>query len=793
MGPVVPLPLGGRINAMRVDPRDSLHVLVATDGGIWSAQLGASGASWQPLTEGLPVLSVGSLDLDPSAPDTIYAGLGNTVAYGGVARSNDGGQTWSTPVLLSGSSPGTRGKTMSAGHVQDVRVDPANSSTIYVGTDLGLFVSHDAGQSFALFDLPNGSAALNERIQSIAYLGPRGGTSAWMITGITGCATGLMPRVQAVGQPPGAGCPSGNLGDAWYFDGSTATSLRASNAIAFRTDAQGNRLEIGRIDLASVPGADASSAVVYGMVNGLDSVGTVDVWRSTPTVSGASPLGFGSIWGPVTNASANCTSLNVGWSLGWFAQAIAVDPIDADHVVFGGVQCGIETTNATAATPTWSVFSTRASPNYVHADWHALVVDSSRVVVGNDGGLFSGELVTRDAYNVPAWQNLNRGLVAQMAYTIAEGDPETGDANITITGLQDNGTQLADPASPGMFTHVGGGDGTGVAVAHDATGAAILWESITSVNRMRQFCRPSDGDCRQPLSWQSSNPTLPAGDTEPFDVYFAPIDGDPDGAVLTNSAWHVWRVTRALAWSDVTGGVDFSIYNGVVRAIPGGPSLYGAVLGNGYVAVSSDGGQTWTTSATPPGLGNAANETLAHASYVAFPPGSTGDTYVVASADLLLANGTQVPDTIGHLFITNDRGMHFTSLAGNLPNVPVHAVRFDRSDAKTFYVATEIGVYATTDGGTTYARLGGGLPMVRTTDIAVASDRSWIRVATWGRGLWELALDGSGKADSPGSGSAGNAGCGCATGGDPTGLLAFAVVVIAGTRRRPRTRTILSS
>jgi MYXO-CTERM domain-containing protein len=780
-GAVVPLPLGGRITAMRVDPRNSSHVLVATDGGIWSAQLGGSGASWQPLTEGLPVLSVGSLDLDPAAPDTIYAGLGNTVTYGGVARSSDGGQTWSTPVLLSGSSPATGGTMMSAGHVQDVRVDPADSSTIYVGTELGLFISHDAGQSFVLFDLPNGSAALTERIWSVAYLGPHNGTSAWMITGTTGCATGHIAPV-AVGSMPSATCPSGNLGDAWYFDGSTAISLRASNAIGFRTDAQGNRLEIGRVDLASVPGADATSAVVYGMVNALDGIGgTVDVWRSTPTVSGASPLGFGSIWGPVTNPAA-CTTLNVGGSQGWFNQAIAVDPNNSDHVVFGGITCAMETMNATAATPTWSVFATPASPTtYIHADWHALVIDSSRALVGNDGGLFSGDLTSRDAYNEPAWQNMNRGLVAQQAYTVAVGDPATGDADITITGLQDNGTQLADPSSPGTFSHIGGGDGTGVAVAHDATGAAILWDSITSVSRMRQFCRPTDGDCHAPLSWQSSNPTLPPGDTEPFSVYFAPIDGNPDGAVLTNSTWHVWRVTRALAWADVTGGGDFSIYNGVVRAIPGGPSLYGAVLGNGYIAVSSDSGQTWTTSATRPGLGDAANETLAHASYVAFPPGSTGDTYVVASADLLLADGTQIPDTIGHLFITNDRGVHFTSLAGNLPNVPVHAVRFDRSDAKTFYVATEIGLYATSDGGATYTRLGGGLPMVRTTDIAVASDRSWIRVATWGRGLWELALDGSGKADSPGS-QTGNAGCGCATGGDPTWLLAVVVIVFA--RRR---------
>jgi MYXO-CTERM domain-containing protein len=255
--------------------------------------------------------------------------------------------------------------------------------------------------------------------------------------------------------------------------------------------------------------------------------------------------------------------------------------------------------------------------------------------------------------------------------------------------------------------------------------------------------------------------------------------------VLANSSNHVWRVTRALAWSDVTGSADFASQQGVVRTIAGGTSLFGAVLGNGHVAVTSDAGQTWTVSAVPPGVGTAASQRLAQASYVAFPPGSTGDRYVVASPSLLLADGTPVPDTIGHLFVTDDRGAHFRSLAGNLPNVPVHAVRFDHSDANTFYVATEIGLYASTDGGATYTRVGRGLPMVRTTDIAVASDRSWIRVATFGRGIWQLGSDGSGKADSPGS-ATGNAGCGCATGGDPTWLLGLAVVVIVRARRRRR-------
>jgi hypothetical protein len=44
----------------------------------------------------------------------------------------------------------------------------------------------------------------------------------------------------------------------------------------------------------------------------------------------------------------------------------------------------------------------------------------------------------------------------------------------------------------------------------------------------------------------------------------------------------------------------------------------------------------------------------------------------------------------------------------------------------------------TTDGGATWARWGSGLPFVNVTDIWVAPDSSKVRLATFGRGFWEL-------------------------------------------------------
>jgi hypothetical protein len=122
-----------------------------------------------------------------------------------------------------------------------------------------------------------------------------------------------------------------------------------------------------------------------------------------------------------------------------------------------------------------------------------------------------------------------------------------------------------------------------------------------------------------------------------------------------------------------------------------------------------------------------------------------GDVYVVSNAAWTMADDTLVPDTVGHLYITSDRGATWSTFHGDgtgqdLPNVPVQVVRFDPGDSSnnTIYVGTDLGIYRSTDAGNTWQRFGTGLPMVRVSDMYIARNSSLIRIATWGRGLWEI-------------------------------------------------------
>ena len=102
--------------------------------------------------------------------------------------------------------------------------------------------------------------------------------------------------------------------------------------------------------------------------------------------------------------------------------------------------------------------------------------------------------------------------------------------------------------------------------------------------------------------------------------------------------------------------------------------------------------------------------------------------------------------TAGHLWKTVNNGGSWVSLDGNgLPaGVPVNIVTSDPGDPNTVYAGTHFGVYRSQDGGASWTRFGAGLPMVNVTDIYISEDSSLVRVATYGRGIWELASSSTG-------------------------------------------------
>src|SRR4051812_7458052 len=83
----------GRVISIVAHPTENFFYIGAASGGVWKSQNGM----YTPLTDQMPVLSIGALALDPKNPSIIYAGTGEPHAaphayYGvGIYKSIDAG------------------------------------------------------------------------------------------------------------------------------------------------------------------------------------------------------------------------------------------------------------------------------------------------------------------------------------------------------------------------------------------------------------------------------------------------------------------------------------------------------------------------------------------------------------------------------------------------------------------------------------------------------------------------------------------------------------------------------
>ena len=706
--------VGGRTRALVIDPNaPDVMYAAGVAGGIWKSVDG--GASWNVSDDLMLNLAVCSLAIDPQDSAVLYAGTGEGYFLSdvfvrglGIFKSADAGATWNQ---LAGTVSGVPAGAFD--YVNKLVVSPNDSNRIYAATRTGVWRSSNAGQTWSVV------------LSNPQYLSSPPTSNGSLV----GC-TDLVIRSDR--NPDMLFAAFGSQDS----DGLFRTFTGGDTWQAYTVGANQ-----GRMTIALAP-SDNDIMYVLMADNGVGApIGQlVNVFRSAnggDTFTGQ--VDFASLTGPwlLSNLILATGCVPGGtYSQGWYDNVIAVDPVDPDIVWVGGVDL-FRSSDAgqNFEIPGYWVFyqSDPPPPFYVHPDHHTLVfhpqydgTTNQIMYVGNDGGLFrtANARAATSLEDCPlppdqplpeiVWEDLNHGYGVTQFY---HGDCAR-DADVFIGGAQDNGTNRVQAAdTPDDWELIYGGDGGYVAI--DPTNSQVVYVEYHDFPTIR---KSTDG----------GDSFVPAvnGITDTDGIFITPFAMDQaNPAVLWTGGRRPWRTSDgAASWQPV--GPDFAGPD-KISAIAAAPSNGNVVyLGftNGYVARTSNGlapSPTWSI----------------------FTNGLIGawvSSVAVDPVDPNVAYCTYSNYGVPHVLRTLDGGQSWSSIDGisfaGVPDIPVHWIAVRPCNSQQLYAATELGVFASDDGGASWQPANAGLAHTVVESLDFQDDDTLVAF-THGRGAFLTNLE----------------------------------------------------
>jgi Big-like domain-containing protein len=688
----------GRARTILPHPTDSNTLyFLSSGGGLWvTHNFTANPSTWTPLTDSLVTTGSGSVAFGRT-PSVLYLGLGDPfdlINAGGVMlKSSDGGSTWTNSVDL-----------VNAFSVRDVKVDTSGPQDIVlVATDFGLFRSIDAGVSYAPV---TGFGFQGQTVWSLVQTG-----AGWLLNA----------------QPCGTFVPA-------TFCGTQATIyLSTDHGANWAPISNGGNVYTGagRTTLAA---ANPSDSIVYAFAENAASTDQLDLFRSIDGGQTWTALGLNSK--TPTNPNNDNPNMDLMHGQSGYNQMILVDPRDPTRntIYLGG---NLSSAKSTDGGNTWTLLSNWLYGNvtlpsgqpamipYVHADFHAAALSTAgtpaALLFGSDGGLF----VSSD--DGATWSSdKNNGLQTFLFYSLIS---TPGFPSEVLAGSQDNGTRIRK-GNTTIYNQSLGGDGLGTGWSQANTNVSVATVEFNN----NHFNLTNQVPDLQEEFFFSFPPLI--NDS----VFFTPIEtptakADPSGKVFftssgmlidktTDGGW-TWTVIGEVGFGGIPSTISLRSAAHAVGVSPVDLLHVGVIAGGGHVEITSDGGNTWTD--------RALNTLL---------PGFRSFTESLTWADNQTIYVTSVAPLTNAVRVakSSDGGASWARADLALPDVPTNRVIVDPKDSthNTLLAASDLGVFRSTDGGATWAAYGTGLPNVHVSDIYMPIDGSFVRAATYGRGIWEL-------------------------------------------------------
>lgn len=693
IGPAV---FGGRVVDVAGVAGDPNIIYVAhSSGGLWKSTNG--GTTFTSVFNDGNTLALGAIAVDPKNRDVVYAGTGegtvrNTASYGdGIYKTLDGGRTWKHLGLED------------TQRFARIVVNPANTHIVFAAamghefgpnTERGLFRSTDGGNTWKKVLYVNETTGASD-----VALDPQNPNIVF-----AGMYDYMRKPWHFRSGGPGSGLyRSTDGGDTWTK--LTDTALR-------------NGLPAGPLGRIDVRISRSNPKVVYAVIESREGV----LWRSDDG---------GDHW-RLMNGNHRINSRP------FYFSNIRIDPVDENRIYLLAVY------------PQISEDAGKTFRDIPYDEWfgdvHALWIDPtnpSRLLGGSDGGLF----ISND--RGASWDFINNMPMAQ-AYHVAldMADPyhvlggfqdhemwrgPSDRWNVTgaragdwrrMRGHADGTFIVADPRDPNIVYYVGQGDMTRFdwrtheeryiqpyPVASAGTGDNMLeyrfnWNAPILMSRFDPdviyhaanvvFKTTDVGN-----SWSAISPDLTTNNPEEEKLSGGPITPDNSTA-----EFHCTIVSLAESQFD--------------------PKTLWAGTDDGNLQVTHDGGAHWTNVA-----GNIPG--LPRESWVS----SINTSYADANSVYVSFDRHMMDDFAAYAYVTQDSGKTWERISNGLRGY-VHVIGPDPRQPGVIYAGTELGFYASFDGGRNWTDLRLGLPHLPVYDFKVHPRDNDLVIATHARGFYIL-------------------------------------------------------
>ena len=377
----------------------------------------------------------------------------------------------------------------------------------------------------------------------------------------------------------------------------------------------------------------------------------------------------------------------------------------------------------------------------IHVDFHAIWIDprnSRHLLAGCDGGV-------NESFDGGASWQVHQGFCAAQYYDVVADNSVPYNV---IGGLQDNGTWIGPSRTrwrEGItfddWSTIYGGDGFGaqsdpiepwIVYATSQNGALGMLDLRTGQQTRIARQRPAEGPAK--FNWDSpfllsphNRLTLWSAGNHVFRsdryAHLDHRDSDPGKRPVNNQ-----NGMSAQPVSPPLGRTD----DGTATALCESPRV------RSLLYVGTDDGALWR--GQPDGAWQELHGRL---------PGLPGPRYV---SDLLASHhdddriyatldGHRSDDMRTYVFVSEDRGESWTSLAVGLPSFePCYAIAEDPRNEDLLFLGTEYGCYVSLDRGQSWLQMGNALPTVAVRDLFIQDRDADLVAATHGRGVFVVDI-----------------------------------------------------